>query len=42
MVAAAELILKECLVRVVPGSPLEYYLGTDAAPGVRATPPQAR
>lgn len=41
MVAAAEFILKECLVRVVPGSPLEYYLGTDAATAPRATPAQA-
>lgn len=40
-VAAAELILRDCLVRVVPGHPLEYYLGLEAVAGARATPAQA-
>lgn len=41
MVAAAELILKDSLVRVTPGKPLEYFAGTDAATAPRAAPAEA-
>ncbi len=40
-VAGAEFILRECLVRVMPGHPLEYYAGTDTAKAPRAAPEQA-
>lgn len=41
MVAGAEFILRDCLVRVMPGHPLEYYDGTDATKAPRAAPDQA-
>ncbi|MDI1336540.1 MAG: hypothetical protein PSU94_10210 [Lacunisphaera sp.] len=41
IVTGAEFSLKDCLVRVMPGHPLEYYAGTDAATAPRATPEQA-
>jgi hypothetical protein len=41
LVVGAELILRDCLVRMAPGQSLEYYAGTEAAAGRQATPAQA-
>ena len=41
MVAGVDFILKDCLVRVMPGRPLEYYAGADVATAPRAEPDQA-
>lgn len=41
MVVAAEFLLKDCLVRVVAGRPLDYFAGTAATEANRATPAQA-
>jgi hypothetical protein len=41
MVAGAEFIMKDCLVRVMPGNPLEYYAGPEATAALRASPAQA-
>jgi hypothetical protein len=40
-VAAAEFILKDCLVRVVGGGKLEYYAGPQAVAAMRAAPEQS-
>jgi hypothetical protein len=41
MVAAAEFLLKDCLVRSVTGRPLEYFSGPEAKEILRATPAQS-
>ena len=41
MVAGADFILRDCLVRVIAGRPLEYYAGIDASAAPRAAPDQA-
>lgn len=41
VVAAAEILLKDCLVRMVAGRAVEYYVGREAAEEHRATPAQA-
>jgi hypothetical protein len=41
MVAAAEFVLKDCLVRSLPKQPLEYYAGTETTKAPRAAPAQA-